>query len=117
MHAAFRRRLKRFVELYDPKPNDLINPGRPWVVQCAKLAKDADIAWYHNALRHGFASHRRRLTRNLPFIANEMGTSVEYLETNYTRPVDIRDSRNWFELSEDDVVPGMMVVPSMKISR
>ena len=59
--------------------------------------------WPQDALRHSFGSYRNAMLRNLPRVAEEMGTSVQMLQKHYHNPQTEEAGANWFSLR-----PGMI---------
>jgi integrase len=66
--------------------------------QYAKVAHKAKIKWKRNAHRHGFASYRTALTKNLQQVAIEAGNSKQMLLTNYFQLVSEQEARAWFSI-------------------
>jgi integrase len=52
--------------------------------------------WPADALRHSFASYRNAVLRNLPQVAEEMGTSVAMLHGHYHNPRTTAQGESWF---------------------
>lgn len=53
--------------------------------------------WPKDCLRHSYASYRNAELRNLPQVAEEMGTSVEMLHRHYHNPRASEEAAAWFE--------------------
>ena len=60
-------------------------------------------AWPKDCLRHSYGSYRNAMTRNMPRVAEEMGTSVAMLHRHYHNPQSEALGKEWF--SEADEVP------------
>jgi len=56
---------------------------RTFYNQYAKVAQKAKVKWKRNAHRHGFASYRTALIKNLEQVAIEAGNSKQMLLSNY----------------------------------
>lgn len=54
--------------------------------------------WPQDALRHSFGSYRNAVLRNLPQVAEEMGTSVAMLQRHYHNPKATEEGADWFSL-------------------
>jgi len=54
--------------------------------------------WPQNALRHSYGSYRNAMLRNLPQVAEEMGTSVAMLSRHYHNPRPEEEGAAWFAL-------------------
>lgn len=52
--------------------------------------------WPQDALRHSFGSYRNAVLRNLPKVAEEMGTSVAMLNRHYHNPQPEEMGTEWF---------------------
>jgi integrase len=66
--------------------------------QYAKVAKKAGIEWKRNAHRHGFASYRVALLKNLDQVAIEAGHSKQELLSSYFQVVSEQAARAWFAI-------------------
>ena len=66
--------------------------------QYPKVAAKAGIKWKRNAHRHGFASHRTALIKNLDQVAIEAGHSKQMLLSNYFQVVSEQDAKAWFSI-------------------
>lgn len=53
-------------------------------------------AWPADVLRHSFGSYRNAQLRNLPQVAEEMGTSVDMLHRHYHNPKASEEAAAWF---------------------
>ena len=63
----------------------------------AKLGKDIlGGRWPADCLRHSYGSYRNAILRNLPQVAEEMGTSVDMLHRHYHNPQAVEDGEKWF---------------------
>ncbi len=67
-----------------------------WGKALAKAFPDRFTAWPQDALRHSYASYRNAVVRNLPQVAEEMGTSEEMLHGHYHNPRTTRQGEAWF---------------------
>jgi integrase len=54
-------------------------------------------SWPKDCLRHSYGSYRNAIVRNLPQVAEEMGTSVEMLHRHYHNPRPAEEGENWFQ--------------------
>lgn len=54
--------------------------------------------WPKDALRHSFGSYRNAILRNMPQVAEEMGTSVAMLHNHYHNPRATAEGTAWFAL-------------------
>lgn len=54
--------------------------------------------WPQDALRHSYGSYRNAMIRNLPQVAEEMGTSETMLRRHYHNPRTMEEGAAWFEL-------------------
>lgn len=52
--------------------------------------------WPKDVLRHSFGTYRNAVLRNLPQVAEEMGTSVAMLHRHYHNPAPEADGVDWF---------------------
>lgn len=57
--------------------------------------------WPQDALRHSYDSCRNALIRNLPQVAEEMGTSETMLRRHYHNPRTKEEGESWFSLRPD----------------
>jgi hypothetical protein len=57
-----------------------------------------DGKWPQDVLRHSFGSYRNAVIRNLPQVAEEMGTSVTMLHKHYHNPRPAAEGAAWFGL-------------------
>lgn len=55
-------------------------------------------AWPQNSCRHSFGSYRNAILRNLPQVAEEMGSSPAMLHAHYHNPQPEQLGKSWFEL-------------------
>ena len=77
----------------------LIIPHGDRFNQVTAIAKKLGInPWPQNVLRHSFISYRLALVRNAPQVAEEAGTSVEKIRSNYDEKATRKDAENWFEI-------------------
>jgi integrase len=60
------------------------------------LARDSQIAWRHNALRHSFVSYRVAEIQNVAQVAHEAGNSPRIIERNYLKRVVPPEATRWF---------------------
>jgi integrase len=75
---------------------DLIARVRNWSCRLKKISKLAGVKLPHNALRHGYGSHRREII-GLDKTAENMGTSTWYVKNHYSLPQLHRVSESWFK--------------------
>lgn len=54
--------------------------------------------WPSDALRHSYGSYRNAVIRNLPQVAEEMGTSETMLANHYHNPKTSEEGTEWFTL-------------------
>jgi hypothetical protein len=54
--------------------------------------------WPQDAIRHSYGSFRNALIRNLPQVAEEMGTSEAMLRRHYHNPRTTEEGEAWFAL-------------------
>ncbi|MGA2248477.1 MAG: hypothetical protein ABSH48_26210 [Verrucomicrobiota bacterium] len=66
--------------------------------QYSKVAGKAKVTWRRNAHRHGFASYRTALIKNLEQVAIEAGNSKQMLLANYFQLVSESDAKAWFSI-------------------
>lgn len=57
-------------------------------------------SWPKDALRHSYGSYRNALLRDLPKVAEEMGTSVSMLHRHYHNPQAKELGEEWFEVPQ-----------------
>ncbi len=57
--------------------------------------------WPQNAIRHTFGTARNAILRNLPQVAEEMGTSVSMLQRHYHNPQPKEFGEAWFVIRFD----------------
>lgn len=55
--------------------------------------------WPQDALRHSYGSYRNAVIRNLPQVAEEMGTSDAMLRRHYHNPKTEAEGAEWFSLT------------------
>lgn len=58
-------------------------------------------AWPADVLRHSYGSYRNALVRNLPQVAEEMGTSVDMLHRHYHNPRAMDEALTWFSAVDE----------------
>lgn len=65
---------------------------------------EKEFAWKRNANRKSYISYRTAITRNPEQVADECGTSLSKIRSNYRRPELEADAHAWFSigLSADD---------------
>ena len=67
----------------------------------AKLGKDIlGGRWPADCLRHSYGSYRNAILRNLPQVAEEMGTSVDMLHRHYHNPQSKEEGEAWFDVPQ-----------------
>lgn len=62
------------------------------------FAKNSQIDWPNNALRHSYATYRLALTADAGRVALEMGNSPQKLIRNYRELADEKEARAWFSI-------------------
>ena len=66
-----------------------------------KLGKDVfKDGWPADCLRHSYGSYRNAIMRNLPQVAEEMGTSVDMLHRHYHNPQAKKQGVEWFRVPQ-----------------
>lgn len=73
--------------------------------------------WPQDALRHSYGSFRNALLRNLPQVAEEMGTSETMLRRHYHNPRTLEEGEAWFSLRPEGIRFNPMRSPSGKDSQ
>ena len=64
----------------------------------------------HDAMRHGYGTHRQMILKNVAQVANEMGNSVEICRRHYLNAFCTeREAEEWFAIS-----PSQGVLPSVR---
>jgi len=77
----------------------LIIPHNDRFNQVTAIAKNIGIyPWPQNVLRHSFISYRLAITMNAHQVAQEAGTSVEKIESNYDEKASKKDAEAWFDI-------------------
>lgn len=67
--------------------------------ETARLGKEVfTTGWPQDALRHSYGSFRNAIIRNLPQVAEEMGTSETMLRRHYHNPRTLEEGEEWFAL-------------------
>lgn len=69
----------------------------------ARLAVKAEKEWKQNSPRHSFISYRVAQTRDIAMVADEAGTSVQKIKTNYLKRVLPEEAEIWFNLKPSSV--------------
>jgi len=59
--------------------------------------------WPQDALRHSYGSFRNAMLRNLPQVAEEMGTSETMLRRHYHNPRTLEEGKAWFDLRPEQI--------------
>lgn len=78
-------------------PVCLLNPSEEG--ETARLGKEVfGDGWPQDALRHSYGSFRNAVLRNLPQVAEEMGTSEAMLRRHYHNPKTTEEGEEWFAL-------------------
>jgi integrase len=62
------------------------------------LAKEAEVKWKHNGLRHSFISYRVADIQNVAQVALEAGNSPQMIFKHYRELVRAADAKRWFAL-------------------
>ena len=73
-------------------------PYKNVYAQYPLVAKKAGLQWKRNGHRHGFASYRTALIKNLDQVAIEAGHSKQMLLSNYFKVVSEADAKAWFAI-------------------
>jgi integrase len=68
-----------------------------WGKALAQKFPDRFDGWPQDALRHSYASYRNAVIRNLPQVAEEMGTSEDMLHGHYHNPRIKQQGEAWFQ--------------------
>lgn len=68
--------------------------------------------WPQDALRHSYGSFRNAIIRNLPQVAEEMGTSETMLRRHYHNPRTLEEGEAWFSLRPDMIRSGPIKIGS-----
>jgi integrase len=89
--------LKAWLWLYKKESGPIV-PYKNVYNQYPKVAKKAKVEWKRNGHRHGFASYRTALIKNLDQVAIEAGHSKQMLLTNYFQVVSEKDAKAWFSI-------------------
>lgn len=77
----------------------LIIPYRDRFNQVTAAAKSIGInPWPSNVLRHSFISYRLAAIQNAAQVAEEAGTSVEKIRSNYDEKASKKDAEAWFAI-------------------
>lgn len=66
--------------------------------QYRKLAKLAKTEWRQNAARRSYISYRLSLTKNLPMVSEECGTSISTLQKRYRKPRPLTEAQKYFNI-------------------
>jgi len=83
---------------------DLVMRVKFWCRRLSTIAKLAGFKLTHNALRHGYGSHRRQITKSVGQTAEDMGTSIWYVKKHYSSVQLTHVSKAWFAV-EAPVLP------------
>jgi integrase len=73
-----------------------------------RAARNAEITWKHNALRHSFISYRLAETQNVNSVALEAGNSPQMIFRHYRELATPEQARTWFAIAPEtaaNVVP------------
>jgi hypothetical protein len=83
----------------------LRNPAKPGELKrLGKILFGGE--WPKSAIRHSFGSYRNAILRNLPQVAEEMGTSVNMLHAHYHNPRAEAEGVAWFAVRPDSGTSG-----------
>jgi integrase len=78
-----------------------VNPTRAG--ETARLGDEVFLGkWPQDVLRHSYGSYRNAQLRNMPQVAEEMGTSVTMLHRHYHNPQPQELGEEWFSLLPSD---------------
>jgi integrase len=83
------------------KPCGPVQPFVNVTNELADLAKTAEIAWRHNALRHAYGSFRLAVTQDPQRVSYEMGNSVRMVFRHYRALVTEEEGKRWFGIMPD----------------
>jgi integrase len=61
-----------------------------------KVARKAGIPWMHNMLRHTYITHFLRISERLELVADQCGTSVKMIKSNYRELGTLDEAIKWF---------------------
>ncbi len=104
-----------------------INPGMTGAVCVRNPSEEDETArlgkvvfgdgWPQDALRHSYGSLRNALIRNLPQVAEEMGTSETMLRRHYHNPQTKEEGAEWFGLRPEMIRGDPMEAGQDKLSQ
>jgi integrase len=80
------------------RPSGPVCPFKNVNNQYVTLAKKAGITWKQNANRRSYISYRLAITRNLPQVSEETGTSIVTLRRRYAKPRPLTEARKYFNI-------------------
>ena len=63
-----------------------------------RTAKENQIEWVHNGLRHGFGSHRLAVLKDAARVAHEMGNTERMVHRHYKELVTESQGKAWFAI-------------------
>lgn len=72
--------------------------GRRDAARAISFAKNCDVLWPNNCLRHSYATYRLATTADAARVALEMGNSPQKLMTNYRELADEQQAKAWFSI-------------------
>jgi integrase len=92
--------LAKWLYLY-VKPEGQIFGGHPtrFLAKVTSVAKEIEVDWPHNALRHSFASYRLAQCKSAAEVALEMGNSPRMVFQHYRELVTAADSEKWWSIA------------------
>ena len=67
-----------------------------WSGKLHEIAQAAEVLLPDNALRHGYGTHRLKLTNDVKLVSREMGNTPYILMKHYSRDVRLAESLEWF---------------------
>ncbi len=101
--------LSLWLKYLNPPLEGQIVPSAPNAKETGRLGKimnkefNRSEGWPKNSLRHTFLTFQAALTKDLPAIAFEAGTSVQKLNSNYVEATHENEAKKFFELNPSDV--------------
>jgi integrase len=93
-----RRLWERLKWMFDEKLDDDFRISRKvnWTDELRIIARAADVVMPDNALRHGYGTHRLKLTQKVGKVSLEMGNTVYVLLNHYAKETNKSESLAWF---------------------
>ncbi|MEI8291876.1 MAG: tyrosine-type recombinase/integrase [Verrucomicrobiota bacterium] len=95
--------LKKWLEQWR-KPAGLVCEEFSLVHVNPAIFRASGVRIAHDALRHGYATHRQKIINNLALLAEEMGNSVSVCRRHYANPFVLPDeAADWFSIAPSQV--------------